>query len=672
MQVSWHAPTTITTVDGFWDTDCYLYNRSFDGDKVRFTVSGENGGMTPIVGIANLTLTPHPSLCDMADFAPQTESGYQGGGDLLNVANLPVVNGEKTVNVNITENLPLLYQGRSDLPPTPLCGLAPLGVSLQLDPVGPPACGTGFARMRPQEACTTANITFDLSINGTDEKRKVLAHKVRADDQYYNTIDQTADAMLQITGSAIGANGPFVNQPIYLKWTDPPDTGPTRIDANDARANDNLDADPTIGLATSNTRANITAKNAVLTVNTDATGKFRVYLHTSTHAAGDNYLIRASAERTFGCEANSTCPQTGVITVWKRQYLEKDRMFRHGSFVAVRALAGDHEVFVEDPTPFQAGQQVEFVHGVNADQKRQQPGQLTGVSGQYAAEVHYISSVTEDPVGSGKWALKFTDYGLRTELSPAVGIEQGLKFLADGAGVVTGNDAADFFAANDGLLKHFYEDMFIEVVTLQQSSQDTPYYPRFPSPAYLGIYAGKWCENAEGKLVNGVLNTLDQHNYANHRHVLGVDRIADPSDRPGVPPDFGANLGLTDHYFYSFVFVGRIEKQAGVIYRCSTTANGWCTSGYYGLDPWVANSEITTHEYTHQWQSNAKNQRADDHCQENSVKSGGYCLMHAPFNIASRNREHADGVMQLHLKKKPDGTYDSEYIDARITTDPIY
>ena len=95
----------------------------------------------------------------------------------------------------------------------------------------------------------------------------------------------------------------------------------------------------------------------------DPKGTVRTVLTITDAYAGDNYQVEASLVpfATFQKTA-----RTGVLTAWKRAYVEYDRMYKVGEFISETSGVGQPDatkVYVVDPATFSIGDEVHVLSG---------------------------------------------------------------------------------------------------------------------------------------------------------------------------------------------------------------------------------------------------------------------------------------------------------------------
>lgn len=505
---------------------------------------------------------------------------------------------------------------------TDACGNAPLHGSWSCNAVGQhtvTGCWLG-SETNYQYTCTTQSITigpldhaqpspgcplFDLTA-GT----KVLTHLYNPNDTYPN--GQVQDAQMPLT---IRARRADPGTTIYLQVTDPPDSsqygGPHTPD-------DNVDVSGTVGTIAGSKQVTMTlppsGQSTTLT------------LQATDYAAGDNYRVKGSIDPqlltnpSFQC---SDCPDTGVITAWKRVYLETDKMFRKGTFVTQDALAGDTQVHVADLTNFVApkgktpGSSVVLVHAPTLGK----------------GPVYYEPSGSEPPLTVAKIDKKKLLLTISRPLARTYHAtdDPTKPWRADGVGVVSGIPSVDFFTPNTSLTTALYASSFIEIVPSSTSDPGyVPYSANLTNPQATDlIEAGwRWCR---------------AYGQPNRLCVIGG---AKSGTNPGVRVK-GEPV--------SWTWVSQIESLVA-----SSNAP-------------TLNAESTAHEFTHAWDVN-QGFNMNGHCAEEAYYQNHnlFCLMHADWSDMSGNvlPQFFDGVVGFHydvgLLFTP-----SEYLEVRQHQEPL-
>ncbi|HSE40259.1 MAG TPA: hypothetical protein VLH08_05790, partial [Acidobacteriota bacterium] len=182
-----------------------------------------------------------------------------------------------------------------------------------------------------------ANVTCDEADTTCIDNRKVLISKMGTTDEYPSEFQRAVappkDRKIKISGTVSDSQGSAIpNRIVYLRVIDPPDSSPY---VTPPTPGDNVDKDPMSG--------GIGGKLDNSQVSTDNNGRFETVLNVITSRkctdqgniecdpAGDNYQVEGSFTSDFGC--GNSCAKSGIVTAWKRLYVERDQMFRRGGLL---------------------------------------------------------------------------------------------------------------------------------------------------------------------------------------------------------------------------------------------------------------------------------------------------------------------------------------------------
>lgn len=480
---------------------------------------------------------------------------------------------------------------------------------------------------------------FDFDINDFTSKadRTILISKQRTDDAFTSRF-QTRDREVPIVVRANGPTGPVPNQSFYFRVLDPQSEAADAPYASDRRPNDNDDSAGGILTGT-----NVTPTSGVRTVSaiSGPDGYVRMTMTITNYAAGDNYQIEASADPNFICP--NGCDKSGVMTAWKRVYVESDRMFRAGTFLTQAAspctgspCPATTVLHVQDPRAIGNARRLRLIHGPRLDP--------SGVKTAYFEDVDVIrvnrrdstvevSAITQEYFGPERDPSSQTPTPL-------------LPFLADAVGVITGNDAADFFSVNISNVGDLLTPSFVQINWL---TDPVPFIP------FRETIAGSGFNSDEVALT--ALKWFHHVNTPNHEHLLA-----------GREGDAVQILGRTRARFgasWSWIWVGAVNSNA------PRRNNG----------EWLLNGEVTAHEFAHLWQVNPPVDVTQGHCGNDRAPSAPrawnnpqfFCTMHSPYDGADCGGggratcpEFFDGVVAFHYNG-----INSEYTDIRRRPDPL-
>ena len=476
-----------------------------------------------------------------------------------------------------------------------------------------------------------------------DAEQKVLLHKYRADDTsgsggYYSIYQQphasVADAPVMRVPAAVEENATAVVRDVWLRVADPPNTAPYETAP---AAGDNLDPGGALLYAIKTDGTRVDSAGGILHVESDhegITGNLRIFLQTSSRYAGENYRIEAALDPTFACATTAAgCPKSPMFTTWKRIYLERDSMFRAGTFLKSTSGGGSTssvEIPVIDKSPFSGARSATpipavFIHAPNYNG--------TGPRDRYLEYRNVIKTA-----GTGSRQTITIDrpldrtYGLDTT-SPLY------PSLPDAVGVYTPTTANQLYFADVSMVFSVFEPSFVEYRLLDggpgkpNAVQFMPYYPSLEDPLLMDALAKKWCDMCETALPD------------NHQYLGG----ASTSNRLGTLSNNGvAGLTKLDQASapvpYSYVFIeeiARVSTEAALVGRC----------GSIPVDVWVR--ETATHELVHQWDVNPPTDTTNGHCARRSWRSTPAnpeeCGMHRVASDPTENVcDRWDGDFALH------------------------
>jgi hypothetical protein len=283
-----------------------------------------------------LKIAPDQTWTSVATGFTQAEgiSLYQAGS--ADAGTLLVVdNGTSTLySVNLNNSSPT--------PQAVLSGLSvPRAVACALTPLASSTCSSLMPEASPSSALTNALLAFALLAEDTQprqiasssitmEPRNPMAAWVsrhRTDDAY--PAYQTGDHQVLIAATLTPILGEAAT--VYFRVADPPDSSPYASQAGLGTWCDNRDGSATNNHAKLQDPADGLWKD-VVGIQTN-TGVASVILNTSDRYAGDNYVVQASLDNWVSSNTTPATAQTGVITNWKRVYIEKDKMFRRGGLL---------------------------------------------------------------------------------------------------------------------------------------------------------------------------------------------------------------------------------------------------------------------------------------------------------------------------------------------------
>ena len=451
-------------------------------------------------------------------------------------------------------------------------------------------------------------IRFELDDASPPDDRKILIARHRADKSYISSA-QTADARVRIR-AYMGVAG----RRVYFRTVDPPDTA-SYVPVAERRANDNRGG-----------RGQLTLPDAL----TDASGWATTELQITDRYAGDNYRVEGSSNPTFSCDG--TCASTGVITAWKRVFLEKKRMFRAGAPIVGDAPAGSVTVTVDVPkgVKFRAGDEIRLLHAPLLDGSGPR---------EFYSEPAIIAKGGIAKVSGCNRCRELTLVApLKHDYSPDLSFDD--VPLADGVGL----PSEGYYELNEEYLHQTFAETFVEFLDVPQVLSEIPFVPRIYERLH---FANKWFENSPLTTIAGT-----RPGDPNVKHVLAGSI---PVDIAGTP-----NAGLlgevssTLHSAFAFpnscwTFVGHIEELAG-------------TNGLPD-NPEKVVGENYVHELAHTFSVNYLHHAPSSigHC---DMKMATDPALACSMNYASNK---ADGRTGFHWVS----SNDSEYMTIRYQQDPV-
>lgn len=131
------------------------------------------------------------------------------------------------------------------------------------------------------------------------------------DDVYFSS-DQTEDRKIRIV---VTYPAEMDGQTLYFDVVDPDDPSSYETDTN---GDDNRDENQPKGSL------------SVSQVSCDATGRAEIVLTVTAKCSGDNYIVRTKGS----AQSAKALAKTAIITAWKRIYIERDKMYRCGTYLS--------------------------------------------------------------------------------------------------------------------------------------------------------------------------------------------------------------------------------------------------------------------------------------------------------------------------------------------------
>lgn len=457
---------------------------------------------------------------------------------------------------------------------------------------------------------------FELGSGTAEEKRRVLIHKYRSEDSY-PSVRQKEDREIEIVGTATkGAIGPVAGERVYFRVIDPPDSAPY-VPAAERHDGDNK-GDP----------GTLSATSAV----TDASGRATTTLRITDRYAGDNYRIEASPDPEFSCSPD--CSKSGILTAWKRVYVEQNRMFRRGTRLIEDIRPGDTEIWVADRAVFPLPPfRVKLVHA----------SPVLGIGGEFCEEVVEVTGLVQLP-GSRPGILLTAGRILNFYMSADEARDLPRHYLSDGVGLWTGTPQ-DHISADLSAVADAFRDAFVEYVFLPEPIAGT-----------------------DGSIPRIEFGTLSTH--SNIERDLFALKWGRTNSRPG-----GTAIAQPNH---QILFIANTSDPARSVRGEVTVRDGFNDTWLFMSQLSLAQSrEAAVHEFAHQWRVNYD---APWHVAE----SGGHCNAatkpSADRFIYNRSMDRCtmtnidtvstDGIIGFHYVTIA-GQPDSEYVRIRERAEPI-
>jgi hypothetical protein len=515
---------------------------------------------------------------------------------------------------------------------------------------------------------------FEFEAPSSSSPERLLIHRYRADDHsgpagngyfslYQVNTPATAAPQFRFPG-VVKVDGTATAKTLYARVIDPPSAAPY----GSPTANDNRDMQ--------NPRGKLfyyddggqridSAADGVLTLVARAggvPGAAKLFLEATDHAAGDNYQLEVDFDPSFSCATagpggTDTCAKSMIVTAWKRQYLEKHRMFRRGSHVSGSSNAQQSEIWVTDVTPFQSGDTVRLIHAPVYDYGG--IGSSTPApSNLFYKEDHIIDVIPVTTTAAGvsipaHLRLRSNDvlangYDVDPSFDPANHV--GLPYLADFVGIVSGATSSDFFEADYGRVPGLFADAFVDFLEAPTPVPELPFERPLPYSQFIMLLK-KWSQN-----VQRVGSTTQVTPFLNHIFVGAMSETTSEKITINNVQYLAIRLGdtLRDPKV-TLVYRGRIERSVTEPPQAA-----------FGQNPDAVTRRITAHELSHQWPTNLP----QEHCAFDEYQHDGrWCIMHEPASSTDPHRsEIGDPSVSFHFEITPQGV-DSEYLIIRDAQD---
>jgi hypothetical protein len=519
-------------------------------------------------------------------------------------------------------------------------------------------------------------VAFDLSAATSENERKVLMNRWRSESTYaypstaqqdaattdHNSVESAPqrDHSVRIKGTVTAqGNVPLPNTDFFIRVVDPPDPS-TYVPVVEAHRNDNLRAlntfiGPNLGWGWT-------------TMTTDAAGRFSAVLSTAASAAGDNVQVEASAAwlpyspAEARCVPALGCYTSGVLTAWRRLYVERDRMFRKGTFLTMNVAVGATTLAVVSSADFS---------GASANAPI--PAILVHGDGpEVSTPNNYYETVLVVRAQTGKLTLKT---GTTKAYVAVMSVSDPTRFAGDAIGRYASDadlwptylgPAASLFGATTCATAPACDGLFTDVKVLEEGStkpNKAPYVP-FVSTCFKKNY----CIEVAQRFFDSRNNNKT---FPGHIHVVAAT-TAEMDANTFLSGEVARTMRDNDQEQRA-----DSEGRAGGIFvwnRAIDVARGGGSQDYAGLSAQPVIEELSAHELVHFFDVNPPAfgpNSTGGHCaQRSSSPSGpaasngtGLCLMNGNRTPAERG----DGVFGAHIL--PWATSEIRRIRARI--DPV-
>lgn len=178
--------------------------------------------------------------------------------------------------------------------------------------------------------------------------------------------------------------------------------------------------------------------------------------------SGDNYRVDMSSD----AQPPNLLNSTGVITAWKRLYIERDKMYRKGAFLSSNYAAGDDHIELMDASSLSVGDAIDVLDSAHPSPEHTSVVAIVG------------NTLTIDPVLTCSY-----DAGLGvTGCYAAVGVPSG-----------------GYYQAPTDRLPQGYDDAFVEWTALPNGSAAVPLQYDQTEKSQRRRFWQEWCQN-RGKL----------------------------------------------------------------------------------------------------------------------------------------------------------------------------
>lgn len=518
------------------------------------------------------------------------------------------------------------------------------------------------------DAFVTVELTYELpppaefaiTSQAAEPERRVLISNVRKEYPYphFQSIGGAIDAEVTTHLRARNQNGNFQSGlTVYMRVLDPPDSAPYMNQPGNviAHAGDN---DGGTAILDGHTVTQYSPGIYQATSGANGQVDFTVRMQ-APFVAGDNYQIEASLDPSFPSGGTA---KSGVLTAWKRVFIEKRRMLKNGLFLAQDASAGDTFIITRgnhwfgnqgNTEELSKSEKIVITHAPQLNRIDLNAG--------WYYETHTILSVED--LDNGEYRVNLgTKKGKQVIPEPlqhAYSIDTTDGRIGDAISKIDTLtlgpddyfDAAPELAIGEAFLGAFTENIFLPDSTTPGAMVPVPFVEH-SEQRLLQNLAEKW-----SSVVNPTL--LPNHQLL----VIASDNTATST--------IGDATGLT-------IDQAGGDRTSSYVFRAAIAAQVSGKNTEARADRWAM--KTVAHEIAHQWETNGTLWRplypttTKDHCPSTTRvydDPASYCLL-ASFdpNGAGAVEQRTNGIARFHLLPLGSGWH-SEYLEIRRRPDPF-